>query len=351
MSVDSISYSRLYGCPSLQQDWQPCQPELNKKISEMSLTEVCYPSNLQRPSPSRAPSMAMAFPARTLTGQSQSAFTKLRLAASRAATPPVAPWPSPGLSIGQSCTPLSGNKCWEVIGPALGMSVGILRAVKELLDPHAEYLHEKEPKPCFIAFGMYMIGRDEHKANPTLLISCERKSPRQKAVKLVRESPILKENAGVRLAESPRPPLCSVSPIPLGPSNDENNNSPHRVSAGENLYLAPKEFTCGIPIYTKMVQSHNASYPPRGTVGGIVCIKDDLFGISTAHGFAEDHKELALPDDEMSFEILFDDWIESDGTSQEVEHTHDQGKSIYQFELSHHDLIYHSNSPEDGSFC
>lgn len=191
----------------------------------------------------------------------------------------------------------------------LTMSVGILKAVKELLDPVAEYLHEHEPKPSFIAFGMYMIGRDEARSNPTLLISCERKTPRQKALRLVRESRILKEAASVRLAESPRPPLCVVSPIPLRLSSDEAEGERYKIRPGESLYCLPPDTTCGISLYVRRVQGKDTFYKQTSTIGGIVSLDGERFGLSTAHGFVEDSEAspLALPDDEMGFEISFDD--------------------------------------------
>ena len=258
----------------------------------------------------------MSLPSMTLTEwPPSSAFARLRLAASRAAASPVASWPQPELSIGRSCSPLGGLKCWEVIGPALDISVHSLKAVKELLDPWAEYLHEAEPKPCFIAFGVYMIGRDERKANLTLLISCERKFPRQKAVKLVRESTILREHAGVRLAESPRPPLCPMSPIALGLSNDESNEDDFTGLPSKLLYCSAPFATCGISVYAQM---YDKIYRPNATVGGFVSLEGVLFGLSAAHGFVEDHKPSALPDDDISFEISFDDWIEDDDVHQEA---------------------------------
>jgi hypothetical protein len=261
----------------------------------------------------------MSSPSMTLTEwPPSSAFARLRLAASRAAAPSIPPWPEPELSIGQPCSLLGSLKCWEAIGPALAISVGILKAVKDLLDPRAEYLHQEESKPCFIAFGVYMIGRDEKRANPTLLISCERKSPRQKAVKIVRESAILRGNAGVRLAESPRPPVCSVSPIQLGLSGDENVKDSFRHLPDDSLYWSPSGTTCGISLYARKLHGSDITYVQKATIGGIVCVQGDFFGVSTAHGFIDDHKPLAFPDDETSFEISFDDWVEGDEMRQDI---------------------------------
>jgi hypothetical protein len=294
-----------------QVNTQPRGPTLDPKTvpSETRATQVSYRSSVQQTSSSKPQSMSLL--SSTVTDRStDSAFAKLRLAASRAVTPPVAPWPSPELSIGDCCSPLGGFKCWEAIGPALAISAGIHKAVKGLLDQHAEFLHEAEPKPCFIAFKVYMIGREERKSNPTLLISCERRSPRQKAVKLVRNSTILRENPGVRLAESPAP-LRLMSPISPRPSDNESDKHGLTRLAGQSLYWTPTNAACGIPVYTEM---SGEGCGPKATVGGFISLGGEIFGLSAAHGFLEEPP--AMPDDEMSFEISFDDWIEGDDIHQ-----------------------------------
>src|SRR5882724_5013092 len=84
------------------------------------------------------------------------ALLAMRLAVSRA--PTVAQWPSPHLSLGNKCSSFGAKDCWEVTGPAEAISAEIFRAVRTLLNSRTEYLNEKEPKPCFIMFGLYMIG-------------------------------------------------------------------------------------------------------------------------------------------------------------------------------------------------
>jgi hypothetical protein len=51
-------------------------------------------------------------------------------------------------------------------------------------------------------------------------------------------------------------------------------------------------------------------------MGGLVSLNADIYGLSTAHGFWEslEPQAPAQPDDEIGFEISFDDWIEGDET-------------------------------------
>ncbi|KAN0098333.1 hypothetical protein V8E51_013996 [Hyaloscypha variabilis] len=268
---------------------------------------------------SKAPpleTIAMASPSRTLTERSPfSAVSMLHLATSRAVTNTVAPWPSPELSTGDSCSPLGKNKCWEVIGPALAASVDILKGVKGLLDSRAEYLHEREPKTCFIAFGVYMMGRHESRANPTLLISCERKPPRQKAVKLIRESSILRDAAGFRLADCNRLPLCTASPVLLGGGDLSAYGLFDNLTTNE-LYCISTSNTCGMPLYTRVDNdSKDDNYSQVATFGGFVSVQNTIYGISTVHSFVENSGLQTSPNEENECEFEFDDQLEGEDDS------------------------------------
>jgi hypothetical protein len=258
-------------------------------------------------SPSTASSMSSMSEIITNRRPNTSPFT-MRLAVSR--SPSVAPWPSPQLSLGDKCSPFGSQKCWEVTGPAEAISSDIFAAVRTLLNSRTEYLNEKEAKPCFVMFGFYMIGDDEAHASPTLLLSCERKGPRRKALKLVRESDIIAKKPGVRLAESVRPPLVMQPPILLGSQRGTRTVSPHDI-----LYWHPRIPVCGVSVYWGWVEhqesfSENAVYLSRTTVGGIVCIGNKAFGLSTAHGFCRQDINTAAPDDDSDFDFSFDEWNE-----------------------------------------
>jgi hypothetical protein len=234
------------------------------------------------------------------------ALLAVRLAVSR--PPPLAEWPCPHLSLGSKCSPFGKKECWEVTGPAELISGGIFSAVRSLLNSRVEYLNEKEPKPCFIMFGLYMIGDDEAHANPTLLLSCERKVPRRKAMKLVREHGILAEKPGVRLAESVRPPLVLRPPILLGSPEQrwcEFSGKP------DTIYWSPRRTTCGIPVYGQNLFGSSLIFWYQATIGGVVCLGDRAFGLSTAHSFHRADMGLAAPDDDSDFEFSYDDWDEN----------------------------------------
>jgi hypothetical protein len=256
----------------------------------------------------------------TMTERTTSAVAMLRLAASRTSTNRVPAWPSPELSVGHSCSALGRNKCWEVVGPALESAATMLRIVKELLDSRAEYLHEREPKTCFISFGVYMIGRDESRANPTLLISCERRPPRQRAVKLIREKNILRDLEGFRLAESSRPPLCIRLPISLG-STSMSASPDSSIQFIKDILYAPKlSETCGLPIlsyYSPNGQTEDYVRTYLATMGGYVFVGNTRYGLSTAHSFVPGYRPEMEDCAELESEFEFGDDLDTQGDNDE----------------------------------
>jgi hypothetical protein len=127
-----------------------------------------------------------------------------------------AEWPDPELSMGRECRSLGRNKCWEVVGPAQTVSDCVIPKVKELLESRNEYLNETEAVPVALILGFYMIGRSEKKCNPTLLFTCEKKVPRQRALNIVVRSGLLGSYPGVLLAESAQSPLALRPAVSLG---------------------------------------------------------------------------------------------------------------------------------------
>ena len=119
-------------------------------------------------------------------------------------------WADPHLSLGYKCNSLAGNKCWEAIGPAKEIFSIIAKSIGDLLDTRMDELGENEHIAGHIlTFGMYMAGKDSSVARPMLLFICQSSEPRNRAIKLLKESEIMKAYAGVRLADTSAPPMAS----------------------------------------------------------------------------------------------------------------------------------------------
>jgi hypothetical protein len=204
-----------------------------------------------------------------------------------------------------------------VVGPAREISQNIFRATKDLLDQHSEFLHETESVPFSIMFGLYMVGKNEKKANPTLILSCVPKKPRQKAVKLVHESGILRHYPGVLLAESSQSPTALGQVRPLG-----------RLNAADSdfIFFSPPTTNnvCGRPIHILGSDPETLAFvsiSQKATLGGFVRLQDtennELYcGLTVAHAF-EDEPE--APPVSLDSEFAFygqDDGDDADSESE-----------------------------------
>lgn len=221
------------------------------------------------------------------------------------ASPTKSPWPEPELSIGLPCCSFGRHKCWEVVGPARDISQAIFRATKEVLDQHSEFLHETEKVPFSIMFGLYMVGKNEKKSRPTLLLSCEPKIPRRKALKLVRESRILEDFPGVVLAESSQAPTALGHVRPLGGLG---------AADPDFIFFSPPTLNnvCGRPIL--VMESNDpenlavTSVSLKATIGGFVRLRnsesEDVYcGLTVAHAFEDEPK---APHAFKNIEFAFD---------------------------------------------
>jgi hypothetical protein len=260
------------------------------------------------------PSMAASF--RTLPDE-PAHHGLLTLPFKRSSISSVVRWQSPELSIGRACTPIAKQKCWEVTGPVEILARGLFQAVKELLDGCNELLYDGEPVQSLVMFNLFMIGRDQSKASPTLLLSCERKKPRQRALKMIRESGILcrPENAGFRLAESPRPPVGLGPPVPFGSEDGAGSSLFPLPLLTQNAYWNPKFPPTGAQLYTGFNVTDTV-YTTRATLGGVVSIDDAFYGLTVAHSFIRQRGSPVIADDEDGFELSFDDYVEDGELSE-----------------------------------
>jgi hypothetical protein len=184
-------------------------------------------------------------------------------------------WTEPELSIGARCGSmdiLGRYKCWHVRdkSPAHLVWEAVSKPIIDLLEDQHEHLNARG---CHLRVDMFMIGRKEASSSPTVLFSCESKSPRQKAMEIVRKKGILTAYPEVLLAESSRVPQPLALGNELGP--------PFYESA---VYVNGTIRNCGTSI---LVSAIDGGPSRKATMGGIVCIDDEYYGLTTAHPFLE----------------------------------------------------------------
>ena len=180
-------------------------------------------------------------------------------------------WQQPELSIGGQCPSLDRlgiYKCWSLKddSPVALVWKAISGPITTLLEDQYEHLEAKNSE---LMVQMFMIGRKPVSSVPTVLFCCDAKIPRQKAMELVKKKGILERYPGVLLAESSR--------------------LPRRLALGEDVklpflpigvYLNGSWRSCGTPV---LISRGYDSLPKKATIGGIVCIEDDFYGLTTAH--------------------------------------------------------------------
>jgi hypothetical protein len=230
------------------------------------------------------------------------------------------PWPDPQQSIGESWCTLGKNRCWEPVGPAQELIGKFFGHIKDLLESQHEYLNEGVCIPRAILFSLYMIGRTEDYARPTIMFSCENKAPRQRAVKIVRASKLLDDSPGVGLGDSPRPLILSRSPVQLG---DQNPNED--VQMLDNVlvhYFPPLTDLYGIPITIRNTKEGRLLPPRKATIGGFISLEEELFGVTVAHIFLDDSSvQKSCESDAMEYSLEFESEDEVIDDKDEVEIT------------------------------
>jgi hypothetical protein len=236
---------------------------------------------------------------------------------------PKNPWPDPQGSIGDALCSLGRSRCWEAKGPAGDISRGpIFREIKVLLESRHEYLNEGESVYSHLSYAVYMIGRSEKHARPTIVFSCVRQPPRQRALKLVRESRILDDHPAILLGECSRPPILSRPPRLLFDQNDGEGGDEvmfdsiagERYLPGLIYYDPPAKDIFGIPIFIRR-EGHASEVPTRrATIGGLFMLEDQLVGLTVKHVFVDVAPQMPTHDDtNMEFSL------EDDGETSEEE--------------------------------
>lgn len=230
-------------------------------------------------------------------------------------------WPNPEESIGVECSPLGRNKCWEAIGQARDISRDIYRETKNVLEQHTEFLHESEKIPFSITFGIFMVGRRKSSSNPTLIICCGPKKPRQKAMDLIRNSGVLQDYPGVLLAGASQSPATSDQVRPLGDIGAANSNLVY--------FSPPRQYNvCGRPIYLIEESQTGKDLVPfiaqKATIGGFVRLRNsqynDLYcGLTVAHAFMDGlESPPSTSDIDFEFDEYYDEEISDDEPISEI---------------------------------
>ncbi|TVY85456.1 NEDD8-specific protease [Lachnellula suecica] len=229
-------------------------------------------------------------------------------------------WPQPELSIGTRCGSmdvLGRWKCWEIKekSPAYRVWKLVSKAIIDLLEDQFEHLDAKGKD---FMFEMFMIGRRASTSKPTILFSCENKTPRQRAIHLVEKSAVLAPHPGVLMAQ------CSRLP---------------RLYAGNDATsLAPPGVYVNGPLSMSVVVISDFGESRKATLGGVLLIDGQFFGLTANHAFLSAQIVDMDPAPDLEFEF-FD--------SSAFSHDFDEDESVLM--TSHGSISSNESSPSQLS--
>lgn len=195
-------------------------------------------------------------------------------------------WPQPELSVGRRfpCNFSSSGHCWEAVGPARDAFNEVAEKIKELFESQSDYLDEGEEVTSTFSYGIWMVGSDETRATPTIVLGCKSLAVRTKAKDILKQSGLLDPFPGIALKKS------SSVPEPFAAHNEGTSNAEasESVSANDPDVIYTYEGAhdqCGIRI---VIIPHDI--PPTQqsrvtTMGRFVLVDGIAHGLTVAHAF------------------------------------------------------------------
>ncbi|KAK4445516.1 hypothetical protein QBC34DRAFT_412959 [Podospora aff. communis PSN243] len=193
-----------------------------------------------------------------------------------------ASWPNPHLSVGRFICKVGRISCWEAQGPARSIFNEIAPKIKSYLE------RSVEPISSRVTWSIYMFGKAEKSANPTIIFCCDVATHRKDVRKAIVESGLLDGYRGLKTGHMPKPPgfgqlvpLASGAPLSASVASSDWATS---SCSGMRIYVG------GSP----------------ATIGGVVQIRDRFYYTTAGHVFENPRDEIASED------IVEDDDIEID---------------------------------------
>ncbi|KAK0611819.1 hypothetical protein B0T14DRAFT_489074 [Immersiella caudata] len=214
-----------------------------------------------------------------------------------------ASWPNPHLSIGRFVCKVGRISCWEAQGPARNVFNEIAPKIKSYLE------RSVEPISSRVTWSIFMFGKAEKSANPTIVFCCDVAAHRKDVRKVIVESGLLDGYRGLKTGHMPKPPgFEQLVPLASGaPLSATTTSSDWTTSSCSGMRI----FVGGSP----------------ATIGGVVQIRDRFYYTTAGHVF-ESPRESATPedvleDDDLEIEIDgFDDGDVDVTTSAEGDSEH-----------------------------
>ncbi|KAH8598464.1 hypothetical protein B0O99DRAFT_683879 [Bisporella sp. PMI_857] len=112
-------------------------------------------------------------------------------------------YPHSASSIGPKIGVIHGKDCWwEAVGPALDDFNQLVPDIKTQLESYCEPVSGS----VWVTFSVYMIGKEEQTAAPTIMFFCDESDSRKDAMNAIKKSGILKRYPGFKTGNRALPP-------------------------------------------------------------------------------------------------------------------------------------------------
>jgi len=220
-------------------------------------------------------------------------------------------YPYSAASIGRKIGVIHGRDCWwEAVGPALCDFSALVPEIKKQLDTYCEAV----PGSDWITFSVYMIGREEQTATPTIMFFSTDSGPRKSAMEALKKGGVLRRYPGFKTGNRALPPDVDSLVQPAIDQEMPQNDSPERPLM-EVYYDVSKPIRAfGMAIFIK--HGSNDSTSVRAATANALRYGDQLLFHSVSHAFKTNSAPniVVTEDYDSDYEIASetDDEFESD---------------------------------------
>ncbi|KAJ4422067.1 hypothetical protein N0V82_003258 [Gnomoniopsis sp. IMI 355080] len=194
-----------------------------------------------------------------------------------------------------NCTRRIGSSmAWFAKGPALERYNDVIRP--EIL---RILRHTKPPEGEDLFIKLYIIGRNEEKANPMVMICCYDKKTRDDAQDLVRESGLLDEdeNSGFGLGSNKFPLETDGVPRNLGNDELQFPTTTSNTQARQSQQMIEVFGVSRPGIGRKLAFYQQGTMAQYATGGPIIRLGEDVYQLTVAHAMCKTSVEEVLPVD------------------------------------------------------
>jgi len=216
-------------------------------------------------------------------------------------------WLNPQLSTGRLICKIGRISCWEAKGPAKDAFNEIAPRIKNYLD------RSVDPITSWVTWSIYMLGKAEKSASPTILFCCEVAAHRKEVRRIIVESGLLDGYRGMKTGHMPRAPgFDQLVPLASAGTSASARQAEVPASSWNASHCSGMRISVG------------DSY---ATIGGVIQIRHKFYYTTAAHVFESRGSEMGTEDmtEDSDIEIEIDGF---EGGEFEIDAEADGGPDV-----------------------